>query len=481
MLLLSIEDFYTFNANGYGVPAIAHFSAGNPYATGNALGNPTLTWPNFNPDKYPTRSVCAGTVNTPCYNPQSPFLAFDRSARPPRILTWSAGIQRELNRNLVLEASFVGNRGAWFTAPGLDVPNFNALNSTDLPGLGLNINNATQRSLLTLPISNVSVIQAGFGNPAYAGFPTSQTLAQSLRPRPQFTYLNPFLGPPLGDTWYDSLQVKMTKRYSHGLSAQGSYTYSKELSLGTNSNTPYLTADPSVINDIYNRSTSKQLSPFSRPNQLVFSGNYTVPKPVFTDNKYVTKVLRDWQLGAVLRYQSGALMQVPSSLNNIFAQLDRANDFGTGSATNWNFTNGDSGLLLVNPNSHFDPTKQLVLNPAAWVDAPGGQFGSTAAFYNNYRWQRQPSEALSFARNFALGKERRYNLSVRAEFQNVFNRHFFSTPSLTNPSAVTATNNALVQGGPAAGALSAGFGYVGFLNGAGDTPRSGQAVARFTF
>ena len=34
-----------------------------------------------------------------------------------------------------------------------------------------------------------------------------------------------------------------------------------------------------------------------------------------------------------------------------------------------------AGLISVNPNSHFDPTKQLVLNPAAWADAPGGQFG----------------------------------------------------------------------------------------------------------
>ncbi len=136
----------------------------------------------------------------------------------------------------------------------------------------------------------------------------------------------------------------------------------------------------------------------------------------------------------------------------------------------------------VNPNSHFDPTKQLVLNPAAWVDAPAGQFGDTAAFYNNYRWQRQPSEALSFARNFAIGKERRYNLQVRAEFQNVFNRHFFSAPSATTPTATTLNANPFVQGATGTGGLfGRSFGYVGYLNGAGDTPRSGQAVARFTF
>jgi hypothetical protein len=479
-LLLSIEDFYAFNAPGYGV-ATSQLSAGNPYAAGNAFGNPTLTWPNYNPNKYPTRVVCPGTANQSCYTPQSPFISMDPSSRPPRIFTWSVGIQRELNRNLVVEASYVGNRGAWFTAPGLDVPNWNALNSTDLAKFGLNINNAADRTLLTSTLNSPTAIQRGFGA-TYTGMPLNQTVIQSLRPYAQWGMINPFLGPPLGDTWYDSIQVKMTKRFSHGFAGQGSYTYSKELSLGANSDTAYLTSGATAVNDVYNRDTNKQLSPFSRPNQLVFSGNYTVPKPFFTDNKIVSQVVRDWQLGAVLRYQSGALMEVPSSLNNIFAQLARGGGFFSGATTFWNFASGgDANLITVDPNSHFDPTKQLVLNPAAWTDAPAGQFGSTAAFYNNYRWQRQPSEALSFARNFAIGKERRYNLQIRGEFQNIFNRHFFSAPTATNPGATTLAANPFIQGGTGTGGLSGGFGYVSYLNGAGDTPRSGQAVARFTF
>ena len=68
------------------------------------------------------------------------------------------------------------------------------------------------------------------------------------------------------------------------------------------------------------------------------------------------------------------------------------------------------------------------------------------------------------------------------EFQNVFNRHFYSLPSTTaNPSTATLTANPFVQGGVGTGAISSGFGSVGYLNGVGDTPRSGQAIARFTF
>ena len=56
----------------------------------------------------------------------------------------------------------------------------------------------------------------------------------------------------MGDTWYDSLQVKFTKRYSHGLTAQVAYTFQKELTNGVNSNTSYLTPDAPLINDVFN-------------------------------------------------------------------------------------------------------------------------------------------------------------------------------------------------------------------------------------
>src|SRR5262249_35257917 len=153
-----------------------------------------------------------------------------------------------------------------------------------------------------------------------------------------------------------------------------------------------------------------------------------------------------------LRYQSGALISVPSSNNQLLTQLGRPggasfSGFG-GTGTYWNFANGNQNLFLVDPNSHFDPTKQLALNPNAWVDAAPGQFAVTAPYYSIYRWQRQPTENLNFGRLFRMGREGKYQLQVRAEFQNLFNRHFFSAPSTTaNPATPVTRNNALVQGG----------------------------------
>ena len=81
----------------------------------------------------------------------------------------------------------------------------------------------------------------------------------------------------MGDTWYDSLQVTLTKRYSHGLTLAGAYTWQKELTNGANSNTAYLTPNPPLINDVYNRDLNKQISGFSQPQTLVVSFSYTTP------------------------------------------------------------------------------------------------------------------------------------------------------------------------------------------------------------
>ena len=56
----------------------------------------------------------------------------------------------------------------------------------------------------------------------------------------------------------------------------------------------------------------------------------------------------------------------------------------------------------------------------------------------------------------------------------ILNRHFYSQPTVTNPNTLAANNNP-------GGALSAGFGFVNTLNGAGSRPRTGLMVARFTF
>src|SRR5262249_30585320 len=188
-------------------------------------------------------------------------------------------------------------------------------------------------------------------NSVYPGFPATQPLNQALRPYPQWLGIPPFLGPPLGDTWYDSLQVKATKRLSHGLDAQVAYTWQKELSRGLNSDTSYLTPSPPPINDVFNYAQNKEISGLSRPQILVISFSYTTPgvRGAGAGFKALSWAARDWTLGSALRYQSGVLIRVPASNNNLLTQLARgpANNPAVwgGGATYWNVVPGQNPLL----------------------------------------------------------------------------------------------------------------------------------------
>jgi len=481
-LSLSVPDFYNITPPGYS-EAATQLSDGNIFGPGNRFGNAPLVWPDY-ARTYPFETAPG------LRPPASPFISIDRHAgRPPRIFQWSLGLQREVTQNLLVEAAYVGNRGAWWSAPLLQDQNYNALTLDDVRRAGLDINSAADRALLNTSISSPSVIARfpALANPnsVYPGFPASQPLKQTLRPHPQWgAGIPPFLGPPLGDTWYDSLQAKVTQRFSHGLSLSGAYTFSKELTNGANSDTSYLTPNPPLINDVFNRAQAKQLSSFSHPHSLVVSFNYTTPRMASNSTalKVLSEVLHDWTLGGVLRYQSGDLIRTPPSTNALLTQLGRGpeNNPATwgGGNTFWNRVDGQD-FLLKDPNCHcIDPTKDLVLNPKAWVDAAPGTFGTSAPYYEGYRWQRQPSEALSFGRNFRLAGENKVTFNVRAEFQNVFNRLFLSAPSVGGPTNVSpatfTTNNQQSQ-------LTGGYGYVNWVNGAGARPRSGQIVARLTF
>jgi hypothetical protein len=500
-----------------GGPGAIYFRDGNPFAPGNMYGNGPLTAP-LSGAAFPSvtsSSGCGPPPNfpTPCKPLDSPFITIgNNTGRPPRIFQWSLGLQREVIPNLVMEASYVGNRGAWFTSPILDPQAENGLTPAGLLAnrsygntTGLNVNNPAQLALLTQPISSPAVIAAypALANPnnVYPGFPSYNTLTQALRPVPQWVGVPPFLGPPNGDTWYDALQVKLTKRYSHGLTVNGSYAWQKEQVLGVNSATPYFTAGsgggapgaagPVVVNDVNNRMQNKQISSLNQPQVLTITFNYTTPRNKFGGDGKGGKTLqwlsRDWTFGGVLRYQSGQLLETPSANNNFLYQM------GVGSQDNPALFSSPQGLENYvpgqsffapgfNPNSHFDPTKTLVLNPNAWTQPGPAQFGVSAPYYNSNRWQRQPAESLSLARNFKI--KERYNIQLRAEFQNIFNRVFYLAPATGNGTG-TATaagySNPFPVVGSSSGALSGGYGFVNSFNGAGAQPRTGQLVARFTF
>jgi hypothetical protein len=490
----SVGDFYTINPDGFGLSALTNgLQGGNVFYKGNPFGNPEVIWPVFDPGRIPVRN--AGLVP-----PGSPFSMYHPGSRPGRIMQWSVGLQHEVVRNLVVELSYVGNRGAWFYAPLLDTMAINSLAGGQLERFGLDIRNAADRTLLTQVIGSSAAAARGFFRP-YALFPSTQQVGQALRPIPQWNTTNPYLGPFRGNTWYDSLQFQATKRYSHNLDVTANITYSHGSVLGASSDTDFFLGGRPALTDPFNRRANKQINQLNPPLKTVISGTYITPGLGSRTGaaRWLSLAIKDWQIGGVLQYQSGNLIQVPTSNNQLINQLRIVAPAGGG----FNPFNYIEGQPFFRPgfdvNGPFDPRQYNPQNPSdpnvvsylagavaangscavqacAWRDPAAGEWGVTAPYLEGYRWRRRPSEALNFGRNFRMGPEGRFVLNVRVEFQNTFNRRFYNPPASTNPLAAITTvtqRGAIIPTG--------GYGVVNTLNGVGSSPRTGMLVARLTF
>ncbi|MCX6633315.1 MAG: TonB-dependent receptor [Candidatus Solibacter sp.] len=398
----------------------------------------------------------------------APAIVDPNMGRPSRVLQWNISLQREVLRDLLVEAAFVGNHGVWlptgssqgfYNASVGNLINYNAVSPATLAARGLgDLTDANTRSLLTATITSAAAVAAGFKKP-YANFPDSGSVLQSLRPFPQYNGIGQFQA-PLGNSWYDSLQVKVVKRLSHGLTATMAYTFGKALDSTTNAGS------------IYDRRTFKGLSPFYYPNIFSLSVDYTIPAigPV-KKSRIARAILADWRISSLMTDQSGVLLGTPGSSNSI------------GSYVSTGYTRmvrlPGVPLYLMDINSSIDPTQQTVLNPAAWQNQAAGVPGSNVAYYSDFRGQRRPAISGGIGKVFKIREG--VSFSIRAEFFNLFNMmESLGNPSTGSPQTPPTRSNA--------GLLTGGFGYLNYTGIAGNsvasslpTPRTGQIVARIQF
>jgi Carboxypeptidase regulatory-like domain len=417
----------------------------NPYVNISTPGSiVTPTWPVTNPFAYPV----AGTVGG-----LPAGIAPDQNEnRPPRINQFSIGFQREITPNFIMEASYVANRAAWTSGPLGELSQISpqlyaAYGLYPYPGTGpcssggsvcasSTYNNLSDYLLTTQALSSSTVKTAmaarGFPNfLPYAGFPTGDSLGQALYPYPQFGNIA-ITGSPTGDSKYDSLQVKATKRFSHGLQANGSFTWGQGFYRPTRQ-------------DFFNPASAVWALQQIPPRDLNFNAIYTVPKAAFLP-KYVNVLSKDWQIGWYSNYQSGAFLTPPSSptLNFLASEDIRV----PGQPL---YTPG----VNINDLSTYNPYYTQVLNPNAWAPCPSNSTcAATAVLYKDFRAPRTPSENASIGRHFRVGKEGKYDFFVRAEFVNIFNRTLMPAPTTTNP------QNAPIKGAGNGTIYTSGFGIV---------------------
>ncbi len=369
------------NSQGMGFNTLTFPAVGNGVGAGKISSPLAYTSQQLNDASYaPGLLVTPGAVVQ-----NSPATVDPNGGRPSRTVQWNITLQREVRKGLLLEAAYVGNRGAWINAGG-GLTTYNAINADFYKARGLDLSTSATRSILTSQISSAAAVNAGYKKP-YTGFPDSGTVVQTLRPFPQYNTIGT-LWAPIGASWYNALQTKLVKRYSRGLTFTASYAFSK--TLDNYEGNGY----------IFNRQDFRGLSVQDRPHLLSVSLNYTMPAYGFAKkNRFTRTALAGWTFGTVSQYSSAALLAAPGSNNGIGTYL-----LGSSSRQ---FRVPGQNLYLKNPNCRcFDPTTETILNPAAWSDHPQGVFGSGTVYYSDFRGKRRPVESLNFGKRFPIRGER---------------------------------------------------------------------------
>lgn len=193
---------------------------------------------------------------------------------------WNFSLQQELSGNIVVEAAYLGN-----VSHKLPAPNTN--------------------------INQVPTALLGPGN------------AQIRRPFPQFGNVT-LLTPMWGNSNYHGLNLKVEKRFSHGLNFLANYTWSKfiddvasDFEVG---------AVPAGYQDFYNRRADRSLSGNDVRHRLSASSVYELPfgpgRAHLTRGVFA-RVVGGWNIGAIFVAQAG-------SPYGLVTQANTSNSFSGG-------------------------------------------------------------------------------------------------------------------------------------------------------
>jgi hypothetical protein len=433
----------------YGIAA-GQLSNGIPYTPA------AITATHFDPGAYPN----IGQLNSP------PNFIVPNNGRPPRFQQTTFGVERAIVNDLTVNISFIDNRGVWLNSDGLTNTTNELTPSMLSKKYGLDVTNANDFDLLTQPISSPSVAARGFTAP-YSTFPSGATLAQALRPFPQFGNIGDYYEHN-GNWWYDALQIKVTKRLSKGLSGGLGYSWSKNLGTVNATNQPTFTTGAVIQDPSAPPKSQKSYESIDEPQMLNFYFNYEVPRFSFAQSGWKRLLFSGWTTDGIFHYQSGFPIQTPNSTSTLASVT-----FATGV---WANRVPGQPLFLHGLNNHnVNPRTTFFLNPAAWANPAPGTYANSKPYYGDYRGPRYPSEQLGFGKIVPIKESMTF--SLRCDFFNVFNR--WAYPNLSNTSNPFQT----AQFG-SDGSISNGFGFFGNgISGAGGNfaPRSGEFVARFQF
>ena len=292
------------------------------------------------------------------------------------VMQWNFNVQRQLASNLALTVSYVGSRGVHqpFRADDID---------TVLPTL----------------------TSAGYLWPS---------------PRGSGTRLNPNVGRIDNLMWasnsfYDALEVQLSKRMSHGIQLDGSYTWGKSIDEGSGSTQ----GDPfnnSISNNFYfDRSLRHGLSDFNVGQNLVINYVWNAPTPHSLGSP-ANWVLGGWQLGGIFEASTG----LP------FTPLIGGDALGLNSYSPYDFPTRLVGSGCQSATNPGNVTNYIKTQCFAFPN-PSTLLGDTGR--NSLTGPGLVDFDFSLVKdNYIKRISENFNIQFRAEFFNVLNRANFVAP-----------------------------------------------------
>jgi hypothetical protein len=379
--------------------------------TQTTSGNvPKFNWDAGYPDNYKAPNQNANTLiwGMVAIDQESLKMAYTHQ--------YNVSFQYEFTNDTMLEATFMGNEGRRLHNGALK-------------------RNQPQRAAYEDPKVNpfawiwdaASAAGAGVSYP-YSGFSAYAGFALQPYPHVAAVTWGPvyYVGTPLGESAYRSLQFSLTKRLSSGTAAQMSYNYSRATS---NSETAWdETWDATQgVQDMYD--LSKEPNIITGYDQThIFKGLATYQLPFGQGRKYLSDVhpaaealLGGWNLTTVFRYNSGNGMGVSPNVSYpgwdgaVYADFNSSVDL----SPQFNPRNFDPGNQGAIGNRYFDP--------AAFSDPKDHKLGNGKRRYEELRGFGYANEDIGIMKYWNFGETAK--LQFRAEFLNLFNRHRYSNPS----------------------------------------------------
>lgn len=314
---------------------------------------------------------------------------------------WNLSVQRQLPFGILAEAAYVGSHGVHLNKSGENDWNANQLTTSAL-SLGTQLQQA-------VPNPFFGIIKTG---------PESgPTIARSFleAPFPQFAavYLSYLTG---GYEDYNSIQVKASKRLSHGLSALVSYTGQKQIdNYSALSNVGQFGGGS--LQNIYDPKAERSLSANNISQILVASAVYSLPlgrgRRFGADwNRAVDTAFGGWQINGIVTEQTGYPLSITTQ--------------NTANAGNHALRPNLTGVSPVEPGS-ISSRLNKYLNPAAFSQPAPFTFGNAPRTLSNVRAPGLHNIDFSIFKNFPVTS--RVTAEFRAESYNLLNQVVFGAPN----------------------------------------------------